>query len=62
MTWSYVARRCATFVLVVWLALTVNFILPRAATPDVSRPRGGVARDLRLDQRDRRRPCRGRSC
>ncbi|HEY3057579.1 MAG TPA: ABC transporter permease [Chloroflexota bacterium] len=50
MTWSYVARRCATFVFVVWLALTVNFILPRLATPELSRPRGGIARELRLDQ------------
>jgi peptide/nickel transport system permease protein len=38
------------FCVVAWLALTVNFILPRLATPEVSRPRGGVARELRLDQ------------
>jgi peptide/nickel transport system permease protein len=49
-TWGYVGRRCLMFLVVVWLALTVNFILPRVATPDVSRPRGGVARALRLDQ------------
>ena len=46
MTWGYIAHRCLMFLAVVWLALTVNFILPRIATPDVSRPRGGVARDL----------------
>jgi len=50
MTWGYVARRCAMCCLVVWLALTVNFILPRVATPDISRPRGGIAQQLRLEQ------------
>src|SRR5262249_40171161 len=29
---------------------TVNFILPRVATPDISRPRGGIAQQLRLEQ------------
>ena len=50
MTWGYVARRVATFLVVVWLALTVNFILPRVTTPEVSRPRGQTASQLRLDQ------------
>jgi peptide/nickel transport system permease protein len=50
MTLGYVARRCGTFLLVVWIALTVNFVLPRMATPEVSRPRGGVARQFLLDQ------------
>ena len=41
MTLGYVLRRCGTFVLVMWIALTVNFLFPRLATPEVSRPRGG---------------------
>jgi peptide/nickel transport system permease protein len=49
-TWGYIARRCVMCCVVVWLALTVNFVLPRVATPDVSRPRGNIARELRLDQ------------
>jgi peptide/nickel transport system permease protein len=49
MTWGYVTRRCGTFLLVVWIALSVNFVLPRIATPEVSRPRGGPA-PLRLDR------------
>lgn len=35
MTLGYLARRWGTFLLVVWLALTVNFLLPRVATPEV---------------------------
>jgi peptide/nickel transport system permease protein len=50
MTWGYVARRCGTFLLVVWIALTVNFVLPRIATPEISRPRGALARQFQLDQ------------
>jgi peptide/nickel transport system permease protein len=50
MTLGYVARRCAAFVVVVWLALTANFLLPRLATPDVSRPRGAEAQQMRLDR------------
>jgi len=50
MTWSYLARRCVTFLLVVWIALTVNFVLPRVATPDVSQPRGNLAHQLILDR------------
>jgi peptide/nickel transport system permease protein len=50
MTWGYIARRCGTFLLVVWLALTVNFVLPRVATPEVSRPRGPLARQFQLDR------------
>jgi hypothetical protein len=46
MTLGYVTRRCGTFLLVVWIALTVNFILPRVATPEVSRPRGDAPRLL----------------
>jgi peptide/nickel transport system permease protein len=49
MTLGYVARRCGTFLLIVWIALTVNFVLPRVATPEVSRPRGGPAQ-FRLDR------------
>jgi peptide/nickel transport system permease protein len=51
MTWGYVARRCGIFVLVVWVALTVNFVLPRVATPDISQPRGERARQLLLVDR-----------
>jgi peptide/nickel transport system permease protein len=50
MTLGYVARRCGAFVLVVWLALSANFLLPRLGTPDISRPRGPTAHELRLDQ------------
>jgi peptide/nickel transport system permease protein len=50
MTPGYVTRRCGTFLIVVWIALTVNFILPRVATPEVSRPRGGPAHQLLLDR------------
>jgi len=49
MTLDYVVRRCATFAVVVWLALSVNFLLPRLGTPDISRPRGPTAHQLRLD-------------
>lgn len=34
MTWSYVLRRFAMFVAVLWLAVTVNFIVPRMAPGD----------------------------
>jgi len=47
---GYVARRCGTFLLVVWIALTVNFVLPRIATPEVSRARGETARQFLLDR------------
>jgi peptide/nickel transport system permease protein len=50
MTLGYITRRCGTFLLVVWIALTVNFLLPRAATPEVSRPRGAPARQFLLDR------------
>ena len=50
MTWGYVARRCGLCALIVWLALTANFLLPRLATPEISRPRGPVARQLQLDR------------
>jgi peptide/nickel transport system permease protein len=49
-TSGYVARRLAVFVLVVWLALTINFILPRVTIPEISQPRGDVARQLLLDR------------
>ena len=50
MTLGYVTRRCGTFLLVVWVALTVNFVLPRVATPEVSRPRGDTVRPFLLDR------------
>ena len=50
MTLGYVTRRCGTFLLVVWIALTVNFVLPRVATPEVSRPRGDAVRPFLLDR------------
>jgi peptide/nickel transport system permease protein len=50
MTLGYIGRRCGTFLLVVWIALTVNFVLPRIATPEVSRPRGETARQFLLDR------------
>jgi peptide/nickel transport system permease protein len=50
MTLGYITRRCGTFLLVVWIALTVNFLLPRAATPEVSRPRGAPAHQFLLDR------------
>jgi len=50
MTWQYVARRCGLCVLIVWLALTANFLLPRLATPEISRPRGPVAQQLGMDR------------
>jgi peptide/nickel transport system permease protein len=37
-------------VLVIWVALTINFVLPRVATPGISQPRGDVARQLLLDR------------
>lgn len=49
-TLAYVLRRCGFCLLVVWLALTVNFLLPRLATPEVSRARGATARQFGLDQ------------
>jgi peptide/nickel transport system permease protein len=50
MTWGYITRRCGTFLLVVWIALTVNFVLPRVATPEVSRPRGEAGSPFLLDR------------
>src|SRR5689334_15756174 len=50
MTLSYAIRRIGFLMLVVWLALTINFLLPRIATPDISQPRGNVARQLQLDR------------
>jgi len=50
MTAAYLAKRFATFALIVWLALTANFLLPRLGTPDVSRPRGPNAHQLGLDR------------
>jgi peptide/nickel transport system permease protein len=50
MTPWFVVRRCGFCLLVVWLALTVNFLLPRLATPEVSRARGAAARQFGLDQ------------
>src|SRR5690349_12267820 len=50
MTWGYVARRCGLCLVTIWLALTVNFLLPRLATPEISRPRGPVAQQLHLDR------------
>jgi peptide/nickel transport system permease protein len=50
MTLGYVVRRCGIFIFVMWLALTVNFILPRVAIPEISQPRGEVARQLLLDR------------
>ena len=50
MTRGYVVRRIGGFLLVLWLAVTLNFLLPRLATPEVSRPRGDSARQLRLDR------------
>jgi peptide/nickel transport system permease protein len=50
MTLGYITRRCGMFLLVVWIAITVNFVLPRVATPEVSRPRGETARQLLLDR------------
>jgi peptide/nickel transport system permease protein len=50
MTRGYLSRRLGAFLLVLWLAITLNFLLPRLATPDVSRPRGDPARQLRLDR------------
>lgn len=50
MTLGYITRRCGTFLLVVWIALSVNFLLPRVATPEVSRPRGATARQFLLDR------------
>jgi len=47
---GYIGRRCATFLLVVWIALTVNFVLPRVATPEVSRPRGEAGSPFLLDR------------
>ncbi|MBV9170027.1 MAG: ABC transporter permease [Chloroflexi bacterium] len=46
----YVLRRCGFCALVVWLALTANFLLARLGTPDISRPRGEAARTFGLDQ------------
>jgi len=50
MTLGYLTRRCGMFLLVVWIALTVNFVLPRIATPEVSRPRGEAVRPFLLDR------------
>jgi peptide/nickel transport system permease protein len=50
MTLGYVARRGAMFALVLWLAVTVNFILPRVATPEISRPRASPDSPFRLDR------------
>lgn len=50
MSLGYITRRCGTFVLVVWIALTVNFILPRIATPEISRPRGNPGSPFLLDR------------
>lgn len=50
MSIAYVARRCALFLVVVWLALSANFLLPRIGTPDISRPRGPTAQQLGLDR------------
>jgi len=47
---GYVARRCGTFVLIVWLGITVNFVLPRVATPEISRPRGEAGSPFLLDR------------
>jgi peptide/nickel transport system permease protein len=47
---GYVTRRCGTFVLIVWLATTVNFVLPRIATPELSRPRGEPGSPFLLDR------------
>jgi peptide/nickel transport system permease protein len=50
MSVGYITRRCGTFVLVVWIALTVNFVLPRIATPEMSRPRGAAGSPFLLDR------------
>jgi len=50
MTPAYLARRFATFAIIVWLALTANFFLPRLGTPEISRPRGGTAHEIGLDR------------
>ena len=50
MSLGYIARRCGTFLLIVWIALTVNFVLPRVATPEVSRPRGNPGSPFLLDR------------
>src|ERR1700694_4196347 len=50
MTMGYITPRCGPFVLVVWIALTVNFVLPRIATPEVSRPRGDAGNPFLLDR------------
>ena len=50
MTLGYALRRCAMLAVVVWMALTVNFVLPRMATPDISQPRGELAHELLLDR------------
>jgi peptide/nickel transport system permease protein len=50
MSMGYITRRCGTFVLVVWIALTVNFVLPRIATPEVSRPRGDAGSPFLMDR------------
>jgi Helix-turn-helix domain of resolvase len=47
---GYITRRCGTFVLIVWLATTVNFVLPRIATPELSRPRGEPGSPFLLDR------------
>jgi peptide/nickel transport system permease protein len=48
MTPRYVLRRVGFCLLLVWLALTVNFLLTRLGTPEISRPRGLTARELGL--------------
>ena len=50
MMWAYLGRRGLAFVLVVWIALTVNFVVPRLATPELSQPRGPLAHQLLLDR------------
>lgn len=50
MTLGYVLRRLGLFLVVMWLALTINFILPRVATPENSRPRGEEGSPFRLDR------------
>jgi peptide/nickel transport system permease protein len=47
---AFLVRRVATFGLVLWLALTANFLLPRLGTPELSRPRGPDAHQLGLDR------------
>ncbi|MGI9145200.1 MAG: ABC transporter permease [Chloroflexota bacterium] len=50
MTWGYVGRRCGMFLLVVWIGLSMNFLLPRLATPEISRPRCDTGSPFLLDR------------